>query len=887
MSGWPFRVFISYAHNDRRLRSALEKHLSPLQRDGSIEVWVDEKIVPGKPWKVEIQKALEAADIVLLLIGPDFLASDFCYVEEMTRAVARHDAGEARVVPVLLKPCLWDRAPFAKLQALPEGAKPVVEWRPRDKAFLSVAEGLRRVVEDLRRRPPARVHSTIFSVPFPRNSFFTGREEVLARLAEQLKAGGRAALGQVTAISGLGGIGKTQTAVEFAYRHRQDYRAVLFIVSETAADLVGGFAEMAEKLGLLEAVSQDQGVAADAARRWLAENEGWLLILDNADTPSLLEPYLRDASRGHVLITSRAQNFAVLNLDSERLAPPPAGEARDFLLKRTRRQNAGAAERDAATRLAAELGNLPLALEQAAAYISTREVSFADYLASYRRRGLELIGQSGPEAGTQHDPVAVTWSFNLEQVQREAPACTDILHAAAFLAPQAIPDEFFLDGSAEISARLGEALAGRDQLAVPELVAPLLRYSLVERDAEKRTLSVHRLVQEVVKKDLAEAVSEKLRSVVKALRHSFPWPEFRCWQRCERLLPHVLAIARVAEDSDELAWLLEAGACYLDERARFAEAETLYEQSVAIRAASFGADHPVVAQTLNMLANLYRQQGRFTEAESLYERSLAIRQKSLGADHPQVGASLNNLAILYRHQGRSAEAEVLFERSLAVLEKSLRADDPKVATALNNFANLYLAQGRLDEAEHFYDRSLAIREKLFGGDHPHVAESLSNLANLFDDQGRLAEAEALYERSLAIWAKSLGTDHPAVARLFNNLAILHQRQGRLEEAELLLNRSLAIREKSFGDNHPDVAQTLTNLANLYRKQGRFAEAESLYQRSLAAREKSLGREHPRIADSLNNLAILRRQQGRDQEAEELEERAREVWARNEARNRRP
>lgn len=192
MSGAPFRVFISYAHEDRALRAALEKHLSPLRRDGSIEVWVDEKIVPGKPWKEEIQRALEAADIVLLLIGPDFLASDFCYIEEMTRAVARHDAGEARVVPVLLKPCIWDRAPFAKLQALPEGARPVVEWRPRGKGFLSVAEGLHRVVEDLHLRPPARVPSTIFSVPFARNPYFTGREDVLAKLAEQLKAGGRA-----------------------------------------------------------------------------------------------------------------------------------------------------------------------------------------------------------------------------------------------------------------------------------------------------------------------------------------------------------------------------------------------------------------------------------------------------------------------------------------------------------------------------------------------------------------------------------------------------------------------------------------------------------------------------------------------------------------------
>jgi Tfp pilus assembly protein PilF len=720
---------------------------------------------------------------------------------------------------------------------------------------------------------PARYSGPIFAIPFSRNPYFTGREDVLARLAEQLKAGGRAALGQMAAISGLGGIGKTQTAVEFAYRHRQDYRAVFFIVSETAADLVGGFAAMAERLSLPEAVSQDQGVAAQAALRWLAGNEAWLLIFDNADDPSLLEPYLPALCRGHVLITSRAQNFADLNLDSERLAPPPTEEARDFLLRRTRRQNVGEAEREAATHLASELGNLPLALEQAAAYLSTRQVSFADYLDSYRRRGLELIGQIGPQAGTRHNPVGFTWSLNLEQVRRESPASTDLLQAAAFLAPEAIPDEFFLDGGSEISARLGEALASGDSLAVAELAAPLLRYSLVERDAEKRTLSVHRLVQKAVKMDLGEARNEKVLRVTKALYRSFPPPEFKTWPRCERLLPHLLAIATVAEVGEELARLLQAGAVYLRDRARFAEAEPLAERSLSILEKSLGGDHPDVAASLNNLANLYKDQGRLAEAEPLYEQSLAIREGSLGDDHPQVAGSLNNLANLYRNQGRLAEAEPLYKRSLAALEKSLGADHPDVATALNNLAILYRNQGRLAEAEPLYKRSLAISEKSLGVDHPHVAESLNNLADLYEDQGRVAEAEPLYERSLAIREKSLGPDHPNLASALNNLAVVYWHQGRLTEAEPLYERSLAISEKSLGGDHPDVATSLNNLANLYKDQGRLVEAEPLYEHSLAIREKSLGDDHPQVAGLLNNLANLYRNQDRLAEAEPLYKRS--------------
>jgi tetratricopeptide (TPR) repeat protein len=790
MSGSPFRVFFSYSHEDDKLRAGLEKHLSLLRREGAIESWTDHEIRPGQEWEKEIFTALEKADIVLLLVSASFIASDFCYSREMTRAVERHDAGSARVVPILLRPCDWKSAPFAKLQSLPAGAKPVTDWSNKDKAFLSVAEGIRGMLKGLRLKPA--VAQQIFSVPFQRNRYFTGREEVLCRLAEQLKAGGRAAVGQVAAISGLGGIGKTQTAVELAHRHRQDYRAVFFIVAETAADLVGGFAAMAEKLGLPDA-GRDQAAAVQAALRWLAENEGWLLILDNADEPSLLEPYLRDAGRGHVLITSRAPDFAVLNLDSERLASPPAEEARDFLLKRTRRQDAGVAERQAAADLAKELGNLPLALEQAAAYITTRQVSFADYLASYRRRGFELFGQMGPQAGTRHNSVTVTWSLNLEQVRRESPASADLLHAAAFLAPEAIPDEFFLDGGGEISDLLGAAVASRDPLAVAELAAPLIRYSLAERDGEKRTLSLHRLVQEAVKMDLGAAGSEKLGRVVKSLYRSFPSPEFPTWTRCERLLPHLLAIAGMAEEGDELAWLLNAAAVYLWNRDRFAEAEPLFERSLAICEKALGADHPHVATALNNLANLYWGQGRLAEAEPLYERSLAVWEKALGADHPQVASSLNNRATLYADQGRLAEAEPLYRRSLAFREKALGADHPDVAQSLNNLANLYADQGRLAEAEPLYQRSLAILKTSLGGDHPDVATSLNNLASLYQNQGLLVDAEPLYERSLAIREKAFGADHPDVAKSLNNLATLRRKQGREDEAETLEARALEVR----------------------------------------------------------------------------------------------
>jgi CHAT domain-containing protein/Flp pilus assembly protein TadD len=247
---------------------------------------------------------------------------------------------------------------------------------------------------------------------------------------------------------------------------------------------------------------------------------------------------------------------------------------------------------------------------------------------------------------------------------------------------------------------------------------------------------------------------------------------------------------------------------------------------------ALGRDHPAVATALNNLALLYHNQGRYAEAEPLYQRSLAIREKALGRDHPYVATSLNNLAELYRSQGRYGDAEPLYQRSLAIGEKALGRNHPAVATSLNNLAGLYASQGRYAEAEPLDQRSLTILEKALGRDHPDVATALNNLAELYASQGRYAEAEPLDQRSLAIREKALGRDHPYVATSLNNLAALYASQGRYAEAEPLYQRSLDIFEKALGRDHPDVAGSLNNLAALYRSQGRYADAVPIIKRTL-------------------------------------------------------
>jgi len=318
---------------------------------------------------------------------------------------------------------------------------------------------------------------------------------------------------------------------------------------------------------------------------------------------------------------------------------------------------------------------------------------------------------------------------------------------------------------------------------------------------------------------------------------------------------------------------LEDRAQTLYTQGRYAEAEPLYQRSLALKENMLGASHPDVATSLNQLGLLYRAQGRSAEAESCYQKSLGIRTQVFGESSPEVAAVHNNLGRLYQDQGRYQEAEHLYRQALAVREQMLGLTPADVAESLNNLASLLWELGQYDVAEPMFQRSLALREQALGPQHPALAQSLNNLGLLYWNQARFAEAEPLLQRSLTIRETALGATHPDVAVSLNNLALLFYSQGQYAPAEALYRRALAIREQAFGPNHVIVGLTLNNLARLYGDQGRTAEAEPLYQRSLLIREAALGPNHPDIATTLNSLGLLYAAQGRDAQAEPLFQRA--------------
>jgi len=544
------------------------------------------------------------------------------------------------------------------------------------------------------------------NIPYSKNQFFTGRQKKIEELHNALKSNKTAAISQPLAISGLGGIGKTQTAVKYAYQYWDEYKYILWANADSYDTLILDFVTIAKMLNLPNKDAKEQNLVITSVKLWLETVSEWLLIFDNADEPELIEDFFPSKSKGHILVTSRAQTFQNLNImtpvELDKLEP---GESVQFLLKRTGRKDVERAEYDAIEQLAKEFDYLPLAMEQAGAYIFQRKSSFQDYLSSYHARGLKLLEQFPPVTGrdTKTDmnkkTVATTWSLNFEQVEKASPAAADLLYASAFLSHDNIPFEIISNGALELGPALSSSLKDikTDPLIIEDILDPLTIFSLIHRNPGKSMYNIHRMVQ-VVLRDRIDETDQRMwcERVLKAVNCAFPEVEFSNWNTCDILLTHAKVCSELIDkygfENPEAANLLNGAGCYLRVRARFEEAHPFFIRALEIREKIFKPESEEIAKSLNSLAGLYLDRGKYTESEPLYKRALEIRERILKPDHPDVAKSLNNLASLYRAQGNYDDAESLCKRALEIREKSLGPVHPDVAASLDNLASLYQAQ---------------------------------------------------------------------------------------------------------------------------------------------------------------------------------------------------
>ncbi|MGY1668950.1 tetratricopeptide repeat protein [Geodermatophilus sp. SYSU D00696] len=691
------------------------------------------------------------------------------------------------------------------------------------------------------------------------------------------------------AITGLGGIGKSELALQYAHRRAGPGAVVWWADAESAETLEFALADLAYRLQP-KATAEEWKTpqAANWATAWLQAHASWLLILDNVENPNLITPLLGRLTTGDILITTRRRlpwgKHGVIPLIVELLPRPAAIQLlHDTVVSSSRDLNVeppAGLDTNAADRIADELGDLPLALEQAGAYIAAHQTPPADYLQRLREQTGTMLDKTAPGA----DPlraVARVFALTIKALQTTAPAAVDTLRALAWLAPIPLPRQIITRPASPSPPANGAAIQDAD-----ELLGLLASYSLIT--LTPTTVAVHRLLQATVRDhdraaphhdDAAPQLTGGQAAALSWLDDAIPADpagNVAGWGLWRDLLPHLdVLLDHLPPElpSLDLADLLGETGIYLWVQGRHRDALRLEQRALAITEAALGPDHPATATRLDNLAGTLGTLGRHTDALPLQERALAITEAALGPGHPTTATRLNNLAGTLVDLGRHTDALPLQERALAITEAALGPGHPTTATRLDNLAYTLGVLGLHTSGLPLQERALAITEAALGPDHPTTATRLNNLAGTLDALGRHTDALPLQERALAITEAALGPDHPETATRLNNLAGTLDALGRHTDALPLQERALAITEATLGPGHPTTATRLGNLAGTLDALGRHTDALPLQERALAITEATLGPGHPTTATRLGNLAGTLDALGRHTDALPLQERA--------------
>lgn len=761
----------------------------------------------------------------------------------------------------------------AEVSLLDLGAYHLKDFPEPQRVHQLVAPGLPKEFPPLRSLGTLPSDSSLvdtqFVYPLPS---FTGRDEEFAGLDAAL-----ACDGAIAVVHGLGGVGKSSLAREYAWRNHGRHSVVWWLGAQSEDGIISSLV----RLGAMFV----EGLAQLADRRAAAQrvvnsilrgfDKPVLLIFDNLEDERLARSWL-PGTGARALVTSRNASWAT-DVCMMALQTWDLDTAVKYLQRQSARSDLSTAD---ARAIAIALGALPLALSHAAAWLrGTRMATPAGYVAHVTEHL-----KNAPSHVEYPQSVFATFTTAIAQAEREAPGAAAVLCFAASFAPDAIPDELFrqpLDGRASRLrvivpgvAALDLRAALNDELRLNGALGALDRLSLLAFSDGSRTYSLHRLVQLAGRNLMAETAPLWQTQAIEVANQAFPTVDFDAWPQCARLLPHAQAALDASDDALPASGRLAIKCAeYLQHRAEFAQAERLFERALETFERLSGDQQAVVATCLRGLAGVALEQGRYGEAEPRFERALTILERKLGRRHPDVAQCLNSMAVLYVAQGRYAEAERCHLRAAGIWERALGPEHPDVAISLSLRAHLYIQQGRYAEAEALQMRALRIFEKALGPNHLHLATCLLHVAHLYMKQERYEQAEPLIKRALTIKEAVLAPEHPDLAPALSHLGEIYARQRRYDEALRLHTRALAIRENGLGPDHAEIAVSLTNLATVYMNQGRLVDAEHLHKRALSICERALGPDHRRVADSLNNLARVHRAQRRYAEAHAEQQRA--------------
>ncbi|CAH0054254.1 unnamed protein product [Clonostachys solani] len=713
-----------------------------------------------------------------------------------------------------------------------------------DDGFLKVSGELRRYIEVAKQASSnARLHidkqaRIPFTVPYSSNENFIGRIDILRQLESWFDLSNINRTWQPRiALYGLGGIGKTQIAIQFTYWLRRRYPdvAVYWVHASSADRFRQSFTSIAQECSIPGLDDPENDVLA-LVKAWLGskDNGRWLLVIDNADDEALftthqqtsvssprssgnLGGFIPDCANGNILITTRNKKAGSRLTKGKQLIEIGKMDFSDCV-KLLHLQLDDSASTEPIGRLSAQLEYIPLALVQAAAFMKENSVSIDHYLELLKKRPADLLGEEFEAVGRDEESlhaVAATWMISYQQIQQRNPLAGELLSLMSFFDRQEIPRVFLLN----YYERRNDGKDGA--LEVTKAIGHLLSFCLIREEASQN-INIHRLVQMTTRKWLSIQHHEDAYEgeALSTVLEMFPdGGSVENWTTCTAYLAHAQVVRGLTS--------------------------------------SIGDREMKRAGLLQKLGVFFREEGRWKEAEEAHKEAGTIYREVCGEEDHTTLRSMGNLAATFWDQGRLNEAEKLQTKVLDLCQRVLGEEHDGTLSTMDNLATTLGDLGQLDEAEKLQIKVLELRKRVSGEEHPYTLKSTGNLATTFWNQGRLEEAAQLETKVLELRKRVLGEEHPDTLRSMDNLAATLQDLGQLDEAEKLGIKVLELYKRVLGEEHPDTLSSMSSLAHMRRNLGQPNEALEMMMECVALQKRIINADHPQTLASIKTLRSWR------------------------------
>ncbi|PFR04433.1 hypothetical protein COK31_11235 [Bacillus cereus] len=664
--------------------------------------------------------------------------------------------------------------------------------------------------------------NSLWGVPYKKNPFFMGRNMELKNLEKALSSQDIAV---IQAISGLGGVGKTQLALEFCYQKKEEYDVIYWINAENISSIIGSYEELASILKLPIKDKQNNSITLETIKQWMQTNSNWLIIFDNLTDEEILRSFLPNVFEGKVIVTTRKSNISSLNSPIN-LDKFTRDESIQFILDRLHKLDDFAGD---AKILAETLDDLPLALEQACAYIIETGISIENYLKRFKKFKDIIIKEGKP---IDYDyTIATTWEISFRELKKRNPVALEFISICSFLSPDKIELDLFIKASDNISNIIVNKISS--ELELDKILALLREFSLIK--SHEDSISIHRLVQLVIKNKLD--IEQKKVYIEMSLNLILDnWNSMR---NKESKIAHALTVVQHAQENN---FCMEK-----------------------------------VTKIINLLGKLLTNLGQFTKAEELLFRSLDIDMSLYNQNHFYVGRDYNNIGVLYTSMGKYKEAEKYFQKSIDI-DRLYGIDRIDL---LINFASLRYKQGFLNEAAHLYENIMGIiREQEPIAEDEVLPAIYINFSSLLNDLGEYEQAKLYLEEIIDFLESSEIDDKSPLIRAYNNLSLVYESLGELNKAVLNIQKSVKLTKKYLTEDSMEMIECYNNLGLHYYRdfeynsntlnpdKNKLILAKKYLRKSLAISEKLVGKGHILQNVTLNNLGMVYEALGENIKAKE-------------------